>query len=87
MQPYRSELDRKARLAFEFYCRAVGSYAEVADRDGIDHRTARRMFRQERTVPPGLARDIARHHEAGPVADDLIAWADHAREASDAAHE
>lgn len=76
MQPYRSELDRKARLAFEFYCRAVGSYAEVADRHGIDHRTARRMFRRERTVPPGLARDIAEREEAQPVAADLRAWAE-----------
>lgn len=82
MQPYRSEFDRRARTAFELYCRAVGSYAAAAERHGIDRRTARRMFRQERTVPPGLALEIARHIEGerqpaiAHLAGDLRAWSE-----------
>lgn len=74
-QPIRSPRDAAARDAFAALCRRLDGYAPVAERYAIDPRTARRMFRRERTVPPNLAAQIAADLEPGPLAAALCDWA------------
>jgi hypothetical protein len=76
-----NDLDRAARGAFHQVVDELGAQ-RTAQMFDVNRRTVDRIYKGERDVPPGLARDIAaRIDEIGPDihawhADALTAWAD-----------
>jgi hypothetical protein len=59
-RPAADPLDAAARAAFRRACNRFGGYEAVATVQGVSQRTMERMYARKRTVPPGLARELAR---------------------------
>lgn len=79
-----NDIDRAARAGFRFFCDACAGYPAATKLLGISAKTAERIYKNQRYLPPGLARDAAGLIEAqrgnSTVGESsrlaLLAWAD-----------
>jgi len=72
--------DLAAREAFRAFCDTMGGANAFADAYSIAPQTARRMYRGDRRIPPGIARTIAAFTDkwgSPEIATAMQAWIAH----------